>query len=121
MSTLKTDHSPVDPAEMRDLQSELRAAILGEVRFSDGDRALYATDSSNYRQTPIGIVVPKDAGDVAAAVNICRKFGVPILPRGTGTSLAGMSRGAVETMLALLDGERPRNVVNPEVFDRTDR
>ena len=50
---------------------------------------LYATDGSNYRQIPIGLVVPRDADDVVAAVAACRKFGAPVLSRGAGTSLAG--------------------------------
>src|ERR671919_577134 len=71
------------------LGAELRKSIRGEVRFSDGDRALYSTDSSNYRQIPIGVVVPCDRGDVIATVAACRKFGAPITCRGGGTSLAG--------------------------------
>jgi FAD/FMN-containing dehydrogenase/Fe-S oxidoreductase len=71
------------------LASELRAAIRGEVRFDDGARALYATDASNYRQVPIGVVVPRDDNDVIAAVALARKHGAPILARGGGTSLAG--------------------------------
>ena len=50
----------------------LRQSILGEVRFTDGDRALYSTDASNYRQIPIGVVVPRDADDVVAAVRVPR-------------------------------------------------
>jgi FAD/FMN-containing dehydrogenase/Fe-S oxidoreductase len=71
------------------LAEELRGAIRGEVRFDDGSRALYSTDASNYRQVPIGIVVPRDADDVLAAVALARKHGAPILGRGAGTSLAG--------------------------------
>lgn len=71
------------------LASELRRAIKGEVRFDDGARALYATDASNYRQVPIGVVVPRDAADVVATVALARKHGAPILARGGGTSLAG--------------------------------
>ena len=71
------------------LAEELRNVIRGEVRFSDGDRALYSTDSSNYRQIPIGVVVPRDRDDVIATVAACRKFGAPITCRGGGTSLAG--------------------------------
>ena len=71
------------------LEAGLRKNIRGEVRFSDGDRALYSTDSSNYRQIPIGVVVPRDRSDVITAVAICRKFGAPITCRGGGTSLAG--------------------------------
>jgi FAD/FMN-containing dehydrogenase/Fe-S oxidoreductase len=75
-----------------DLEHALRKAIRGpgtEVRFDPGSRALYASDASNYRQVPIGLVVPRDAEDVAAAVAVCREFGAPVLPRGAGTSLAG--------------------------------
>ena len=71
------------------LEQELRKNIRGEVRFSDGDRALYSTDSSNYRQIPIGVVIPRDRSDVIATVAACRKFGAPITCRGGGTSLAG--------------------------------
>ena len=68
---------------------KLRKSIRGEVRFDAGSRALYSTDASNYRQIPIGLVVPRDADDVIAAVAAARKFGAPVLPRGAGTSLAG--------------------------------
>lgn len=71
------------------LASELRARVRGEVRFDNGSRALYATDSSNYRQIPIGVVVPREVNDVIETVATCRRFGVPVLPRGGGTSLAG--------------------------------
>ncbi len=71
------------------LAAALRARIEGEVRFDDGSRALYATDSSNYRQVPIGVVVPRSADDVVATVEVARAFGAPILARGGGTSLAG--------------------------------
>ena len=71
------------------LASELRDAIKGEVRFDDGSRALYSTDASNYRQVPIGVVMPRDAADVMATVALARKHGAPILGRGAGTSLAG--------------------------------
>ena len=71
------------------LASELRRELRGEVRFDDGTRALYATDASNYRQVPIGVVRPYDDADVIAAVALARKHGAPILARGGGTSLAG--------------------------------
>src|SRR5947209_1576102 len=54
-----------------------------------GFRALYAADSSNYRQLPIGVIVPRDAADVEAALAACRELGAAVLPRGAGTSLAG--------------------------------
>ena len=59
------------------------------MRFDAGSRALYASDSSNYRQLPIGVVFPRDAGDVEAALAACRQVGAAVLPRGAGTSLAG--------------------------------
>src|SRR6267142_6824916 len=72
-----------------ELEKELKRAVRGEVRFDRGSRALYATDGSNYRQIPIGLVIPRDAEDVVAAVAACRRYGAPVLPRGAGTSLAG--------------------------------
>lgn len=71
------------------LESALRRQLQGEVRFDDGSRAVYATDGSNYRQVPIGVVLPKDKDDVIAAVSLCREHGAPLLCRGAGTSLAG--------------------------------
>src|SRR6266850_785308 len=77
------------PMDASGLAKSLRSQIRGEVRFDAGSRALYATDASNYRQVPIGLVVPRDAEDVRAALGVCREFDAPVLPRGAGTSLAG--------------------------------
>ncbi len=74
---------------MKDLEKELKNAVSGEVLFDDGARALYSTDASNYRQVPIGVVIPKDQKDIIETVAICKKYNVPILSRGGGTSLAG--------------------------------
>jgi len=71
------------------LESALRSELRGEARFDSSSRALYATDGSNYRQVPIGVVLPRDADDVIAAHSISRQYGAPILCRGAGTSLAG--------------------------------
>jgi FAD/FMN-containing dehydrogenase/Fe-S oxidoreductase len=73
----------------RALEAKLQATIRGEVRFDAASRALYATDASNYRQVPIGLVVPLDAADVIATIAACREFNAPVLSRGAGTSLAG--------------------------------
>src|SRR5271154_3946026 len=73
----------------RELEAELRRRVRGEVRFDAASRALYATDASNYRHVPIGLVVPLDEEDVVAAVAVCRAHDAPILSRGAGTSLAG--------------------------------
>lgn len=71
------------------LIDELNRCIQGEVRFDNSSRALYATDASNYRQVPIGVVIPKSVDDVIATVAACNKYGAPIVSRGGGTSLAG--------------------------------
>jgi FAD/FMN-containing dehydrogenase/Fe-S oxidoreductase len=71
------------------LRADLAAAVRGEVRFDRGSRALYATDGSNYRQPPIGVVIPRDADDVVRGVEICHRHRAPIFGRGGGTSLAG--------------------------------
>ena len=76
-------------AEATALEAELNGMVTGEVRFDRGTRALYATDSSNYRQVPIGVVLPRTREDVINAVAVCRRFGAPLLSRGAGTSLAG--------------------------------
>src|SRR5947209_7053870 len=76
-------------ADIQALAHELRASINGEVRFDEGSRALYATDGSNYRQVPIGVVIPRTVEDVIQTVGLARKYGAPILARGGGTSLAG--------------------------------
>src|SRR5690349_16316559 len=75
--------------EARSLESELKGQIAGEVRFDKGTRALYSTDGSNYRQVPIGVVIPRHAEDVERTMTLARKYGAPILSRGGGTSLAG--------------------------------
>jgi FAD/FMN-containing dehydrogenase/Fe-S oxidoreductase len=76
-------------AAHRELEEQLKATFRGEVHFDMGFRAMYAADSSNYRQLPIGVVLPRDAGDVEAALAACRAMGAAVLPRGAGTSLAG--------------------------------
>src|ERR1700688_5229893 len=71
------------------LAEALARHIRGEVRFDSASRALYATDGSNYRQVPIGVVLPRDVDDVIATISLAREYGAPILCRGGGTSLAG--------------------------------
>ncbi|HEX3302799.1 MAG TPA: FAD-binding oxidoreductase, partial [Thermomicrobiales bacterium] len=78
----------------RVLEAELTARISGEVRFDRTSRMLYSTDASNYQIEPIGVVVPKTADDAIGAVELAASHGVPILPRGGGSSLAGQTVGA---------------------------
>ncbi|MFC4008926.1 FAD-binding and (Fe-S)-binding domain-containing protein [Nonomuraea purpurea] len=82
---------PAPPREIDvdTLRRRLEEAVDGEVRFDDGSRGLYARDASNYRQVPIGVVVPRTLEAGAAAVAVCRSRDVPVLSRGGGTSLAG--------------------------------
>jgi len=71
------------------LAEKLRRQVAGSVSFKAGTRALYAMDGSNYRQVPIGVVIPRTIEDVIAAMEVCREFGAPIFSRGGGTSLSG--------------------------------
>ncbi|MBB6435579.1 FAD-binding and (Fe-S)-binding domain-containing protein [Streptomyces candidus] len=75
------------------LAADLRAAVRGEVSFDAAARALMTMDASNYRRVPLGVVAPRDPDDVAAALAVCRAHGVPVVPRGGGTSLAGQATG----------------------------
>ncbi|GAB3966068.1 FAD-binding and (Fe-S)-binding domain-containing protein [Actinoallomurus acanthiterrae] len=106
---------------MSSLQRDLEARVDGEVRFDAGSRAAYAHDSSNYRQTPIGVVVPHSVEAAVEAVRVCREHGVPLLSRGGGTSLAGQccNEGVVIDWskycdrLVWLDESRRRALVEP--------
>jgi FAD/FMN-containing dehydrogenase/Fe-S oxidoreductase len=71
------------------LQAALADRVDGEVRFDTGSRAAYAFDGSNYRQVPIGVVVPRTPEAAAQAIAVCREHDAPVLSRGGGTSLAG--------------------------------
>src|SRR5215469_3271098 len=82
--------TPRDP-HTQALHAELESRVRGEVRFEKGSRALYATDASNYRQVPIGVVMPRDADDVVETMRICHQHHVPVLSRGAGTSQAGQT------------------------------
>ncbi|MPY83681.1 MAG: FAD-binding protein [Actinophytocola sp.] len=73
------------------LAGELREAVRGDVRFDAGTRAVYSTDASNYRAVPIGVVIPRSTDDVLAALDVCRRHDVPVLPRGAATSIAGQT------------------------------
>ena len=78
---------------MGELETELRAAVRGEVGFDVTSRALTTMDASNYRRVPLGVVAPMDADDIAAALAVCRDHRVPVVARGGGTSIAGQATG----------------------------
>ncbi|HEX6471774.1 MAG TPA: FAD-linked oxidase C-terminal domain-containing protein [Streptosporangiaceae bacterium] len=91
----KTDPAVATPPRSRQvvdvggLRRALAAEVAGEVRFDAASRAMYASDASNFRQVPIGVVVPRTLDDVVATHRICARFGAPLLNRGGGTSLSG--------------------------------
>ncbi len=76
-----------------DLAAELGRVLAGEVRFDGFTRMLYSTDASLFQIMPVGVVIPKHADDVQAAVEIAARHGIPVLPRGGGSSLAGQTVG----------------------------
>ncbi|MFI9218480.1 FAD-binding and (Fe-S)-binding domain-containing protein [Streptomyces werraensis] len=113
--------------DQRELAAALRAAVRGEVDLGVTARALTTMDASNYRRIPLGVVAPRDADDVAAALAVCRERGVPVVPRGGGTSIAGQATGTGIVLdftrhmnrLLSLDPEAGTAVVQPGlVLDR---
>ena len=83
----------IDPGTISSLEGELRKTVDGEVRFDPASRAVYSSDASVYQVIPAGVVIPRSAEDVAATLRICREHGVPVTPRGGGTSQCGQSIG----------------------------
>ncbi len=88
---LQTGTSRTYTFDVETIERELRGGVKGEVRFSDGDRGMYASDAGNYRMVPVGVVLPKDADDVAHTAAVCRRYGVPIVARGGGTGIPGQT------------------------------
>lgn len=86
-------HSPPGESELHALESDLRREIRGEVRFDRLMRTIYSTDASLYKIYPAGVVLPRDADDVVAILGCCRRYGIPIVPRGAGTGIAGGAVG----------------------------
>ena len=81
----------VRASERRELEQELSRRVSGEVRFDPFSRVLYSTDASIYQMEPVGVVIPRNAADVQATIEVARENGVPVLPRAGGTSLAGQT------------------------------
>jgi FAD/FMN-containing dehydrogenase/Fe-S oxidoreductase len=102
---------------------KLASIIDGEVRFDAGTRALYATDASNYRLVPVGVVIPRHEEDVVRAVALARENRIPILPRGGGTALAGQTTNTALVLdfskymnsIRQIDPDARRAVVEPGV------
>jgi FAD/FMN-containing dehydrogenase len=115
---------PPADVDLASLKRALQRDVRGEVRFDAGSRALYANDFSLYRHVPLGVVVPEDAEDVAAAIAACRSFGAPVLPRGCGTGPSGQTTNVAVVFdyskrfnrLVSLDPEGRRARVQPGVI-----
>lgn len=109
--------------QLRDVTEDLRKAIEGEVRTDPASRMLYATDGSIYQILPLGVVFPKTQDELSAVVEIAGRHGVPVLPRGSGSSLAGQSIGAALVIdctrhlnrIVNIDGEQRTATVEPGV------
>lgn len=98
------------------LAARLAGETRGEVLFSAADRGRYATDASIYQVMPVGVFVPRSAPDVKTALDICRDMGVPIVPRGAGTSQCGQTVGAG---LVIDHAKHIRNIIDVDVEKRT--
>jgi len=111
------------PVDADALARALERRVQGDVRFGEGDRALYATDASNYRQPPIGVVLPRSADDVIATIATAREFDAPVLMRGGGTSLAGQCCNTAVVLdttryfnrLIAIDAAARRAIVEPGI------
>src|SRR5512134_3552237 len=119
----QADASRVDASA---LESRLRAAIGGEVRFDRVSRALYSTDASVYQIEPLGVVVPRSRDDLVRVVRLCAEFRCPLTMRGGGTSQAGQAIGGglivdtskyLDSVLELNVGERWARVEPGIVLD----
>ncbi|MFF2022851.1 FAD-binding and (Fe-S)-binding domain-containing protein [Streptomyces sp. NPDC058171] len=120
-----TDHGT--RTEPDGLRAALRAEVAGGVDFGTTARALTTMDASNYRRVPLGVVSPRDADDVVAALALCREYGVPLVARGGGTSIAGQATGTgvvldftrhMNRVLALDPAARTATVQPGLVLDR---
>src|ERR1700736_4535895 len=81
-------------ASLATFREKLTMSVEGEVRFDRGTIAIYSHDASNYRQVPVGVVMPRHEEDVVATVALARENGIPILARGGGTALGGQATSA---------------------------
>ncbi|MFD4015813.1 FAD-binding and (Fe-S)-binding domain-containing protein [Streptomyces sindenensis] len=86
-------HSGPPAAASPAFVAALRSAVRGASDFGPTARALTTMDASNYRRVPLGVLAPHDADDIAAALTVCQEYGVPVVPRGGGTSIAGQATG----------------------------
>ncbi|SCK07202.1 FAD/FMN-containing dehydrogenase [Streptomyces sp. WMMB 714] len=93
MTAISGDAPATEAVPAREVESRLRRECEGEVQFDDYTRHLFSRDASMYAIKPLGVLFPRHSGDVRAAVEIAGQYGVPVVPRGAGTSLAGQTVG----------------------------
>src|SRR6476469_541854 len=91
---MQTGTTSILKVDVAALEKQLLSTVKGEVRFSAGDRGMYASDAGNYRMVPTGIVLPTDVEDVMNALAVCRRHGAPIVSRGGGTGIPGQTVNA---------------------------
>ena len=109
------------PAASSDLEARLRRDFEGDVHFDAFTRGRYSTDASVYQIDPIAVVLPKSVDDIAAVISACSDAGIPLVPRGGGTSQCGQTIGRgviVDTskyldQLLAVDTERKTATVQP--------
>jgi FAD/FMN-containing dehydrogenase len=119
----RSSHRAADAVDAEALERDLVRGVDGEVRFDAGSRSAYSTDASNYREVPIGVVVPRSIEAAVDAIAICRRHGSPLLSRGGGTSLAGQCTNRAVVIdwskycnaLVSVDVDRRRCVVEPGI------
>src|SRR5262249_43934593 len=115
MAPLDSPSSPIKPGD-KGLEARLRRAIEGDVLFDAFTRGRYSTDASIYQIEPLGVVQPRRASDIEAAMAIAREHGVPVLPRGGGTSQCGQTVGRA---LVVDCSKYLRSIVSLDVESRT--
>jgi FAD/FMN-containing dehydrogenase/Fe-S oxidoreductase len=123
MSIVRASQTVPPPAEIAELARDLRAEVDGEVRFDAGTLGAYSTDASNYRQVPIGVVVPHTVEAAAQAIAVCRRYSAPVLSRGGGTSLGGQGTNTAVILdwskychrLVSVDPKARRCIVEPGI------
>ena len=114
---------PIERARLDEFAAALRPRIAGDLRLDALSRALYATDASLYREPPLGVLIPRHADDIQAAIEESVRYGVPVVARGSGSSLAGSAVSAglvVDTtkhlrQIVALDAEARTATVQPGV------
>ena len=106
----------IDAARLEDFAAAVRPRIAGDLRLDALSRALYATDASLYREPPLGVLVPRHADDIQAALEEAGRFGVPVVARGSGSSLAG---SAVAAGLVVDTTKHLREIVSLDPEART--